>query len=382
MNYFIKHIEPSVENYPCPTGRAIHNSIHYKTTLRIISFMLGFFLLNAQSEKLSAQGLQSFFSSPKADSQFIRTYKHFLTGRTYFSKKYTSVGIGGSSRYPSFRYRPNTTLNFGLGLTYDAFTLNLAYGFPFLNTNHTQRGKTKYLDLQSHIYSRKFVTDIFGQFYKGFYIAPKNFVPNMTGYYSKPDLGVSLIGFSTYYIFNPGKFSYQAALIQNEWQTKSSGTFLGGLDFHYGILSSDELLLPEELKNAFPQETVRRLRFVTFGPGLGYAYNFIYKKHWFATASLTGTLTINFTKESSAFSDRAHIGISPNFLYRLGIGYNSNTWECVFTLVNSSVQVAGAYSSTPYSFRTGNYRLTLARRFKLSKRVRQKMKPVIHSITP
>lgn len=344
--------------------------------------MFFLFSIKLPGKKTFAQGLKPFFSSPKADSQFIHTYKHFLTGRTYFSQKYTSVGIGGSSRYPSFRYRPNTSLNFGLGLTYDMFTLNLAYGFPFLNTNHTQRGKTKYLDLQSHIYSRKFVTDLFGQFYKGFYIAPKNFVPNTTGYYSKPDLGISLIGFSTYYIFNSDRFSYQAALIQNEWQTRSAGTFLGGLDFHYGILSADELLLPEELKNDFPQGTVRRLRFVTFGPGLGYAYNFIYKKHWFATASLTGTLTVNFTKESNSFSDRAHIGVSPNFLYRLGIGYNSKSWEYVFTLVNSSVQVAGAYSQTPYSFRTGNYRLTLARRFKLNKKTRQKMAPVIQSITP
>lgn len=355
---------------------------YIKDYLRTALIILFLFLINAQSKEASAQGLKSFFSSPKADSQYIHTYKRFLTGRTYFSKKYTSVGIGGSSQYPSFRYRPNTSLNFGLGLTYDMFTLNLAYGFPFLNTNHDQKGQTKYLDLQSHIYSRKFVTDIFGQFYKGFYIAPKDFVPNTTGYYSKPDLGISLLGFSTYYIFNSDKFSYQAALIQNEWQTKSSGTFLAGLDFHYGILSSDELLLPEELKNDFPQETVRRLRFVTFGPGLGYAYNFVYKKHWFATASLTGTLTANFTKESNSFSDKTHIGVSPNFLYRLGIGYNSNSWECVFSLVNSSVQVAGGYTTTPYSFRTGNFRLTLAKRFKLNKKTQQKVAPIIESIKP
>src|SRR5690606_33339924 len=120
----------------------------------------------------SAQGLKAFLAAPKADSQYIHEYRHFLTGRTYFSQKYTGVGIGGSSQWPSFRYRPNTSLNFGFGLTYNAFTLNLAYGFPFLNRNHDQRGQTKYLDLQSHIYSRKFVTDIFGQFYKGFYIAP------------------------------------------------------------------------------------------------------------------------------------------------------------------------------------------------------------------
>lgn len=350
--------------------------------VRTSHFVLLLLIITLCVPQASAQGLKAFLAAPKADSQYIHEYRHFLTGRTYFSQKYTGVGIGGSSQWPSFRYRPNTSLNFGFGLTYNAFTLNLAYGFPFLNRNHDQRGQTKYLDLQSHIYSRKFVTDIFGQFYKGFYIAPKDFVPNTSGYYSKPDLGISLLGFSTYYIFSPDKFSYQAALIQNEWQTKSSGTFLAGLDFHYGILSADDFLLPDEIKNDFPQGTVRRLRFVTFGPGLGYAYNFIYQKHWFATASLTGTLTLNFTKESSVLSDRTHIGVSPNFLYRLGIGYNSNDWECVFTLVNSSVQVAGAYTTTPYGFRTGNYRLTLAKRFKLNKKAREKVAPVIESITP
>lgn len=346
-----------------------------------IVFSLGLLCFAAFPKMVTAQGL---FSEVKTDTNYIHTFKKYLTGRTYFSKKYTNVSIGGSHAYPDFRYRPNTTMNFGFGLTYDFFTLNLAYGFPGLNSKGSQRGKTKYLDLQSHIYTRKFVVDIFGQFYKGFYLSPKNFLPSVPGLFSKPDLGVTLLGFSSYYLFNSRRFSYNAALTQNEWQTKSAGSFLAGVSFYYGIMSADTQIVPGELRNYYPQGAVKRLRFVNFGPGIGYAYNFVYKKHWFATASLTGALTLDFTKERENGKQNGQIGtgLSPTLLYRLGIGYNSKKWEVVFTLVNSSVRASSAYSNTDYGFNTGNIRLTLAHRFAPKSKVSKAIVPTIEAIKP
>lgn len=337
-------------------------------------YFFSFMPANAQKTNL--------FPPVNIDSQYIESYKKTITGRIYFSQKYTSVSLDGNSKYPNFRYRPNTSLNFGVGMTYDMFTLNLAYGFPGLNGNSAQRGKTRYLDLQSHIYSRRFVIDVFGQFYKGFYIAPKNYVPGIPGFYQNPDLGISLMGFSAYYLFSPSRFSYQAALIQNEWQKRSSGTFLAGIDFYYGILSDEQYIIPEEIHNQFLQGKVNRLRFINFGPGVGYAYNFVYKKHWFAIGSLTGTLTADFTKENEESLEKTHLNVSPNFMYRLGVGYNSSNWEAVFTLVNSTVKAIGGYRNNSYTFRTGNYRLTFAHRFSLKSKISKALKPKLESIEP
>jgi hypothetical protein len=345
----------------------------------IIKLIIGAGLFCFAHHKVDAQK-HGLFSTVEVDTNYIHAFNKTLTGRTFLSQKYTSVSIGGSSRYPDFRYKPNTSLNLGVGLTYKMFSLNLAYGAPGLNGNNSQRGKTRYLDLQSHIYSRKFVVDLFGQFYKGFYISPKNYVPGTTGYYQNPDLKINLLGFAVYYLFNSSRFSYQAALIQNEWQTTSSGTFLVGINLNYGITADGQSIVPTAIQHEFPQGQVQELRFLNFGSGVGYAYNFVYKKHWFATGSLTATLTANFSKESEKSLSKTHTSIAPNFLYRIGIGYNSEKWEAVASLVNNTVTSFGAFSNSPYTFRMGNVRLTLAHRFSLQSKFGKEINKKLQSI--
>ncbi len=53
------------------------------------------------------------------------------------------------------KYHPNTKLNLGLGVTYKNYTLNVAYGFGFLNKNYNEKGKTKGLDLHFHLFPNK-----------------------------------------------------------------------------------------------------------------------------------------------------------------------------------------------------------------------------------
>jgi hypothetical protein len=52
--------------------------------------------------------------------------------------------------------------------------LNLAYGFGFLNRGEEQKGKTKYWENQGHMYGRKWGYDFYAQFYKGYYLYPKD----------------------------------------------------------------------------------------------------------------------------------------------------------------------------------------------------------------
>ncbi len=115
----------------------------------------------------------------------------------------------------------------GIGATYRWATLNLAYGFGFLNPDRG-RGKTKYLDLQFHGYGRKFSIDVLGQFYNGFYLTPRGTGTTHGTYYQRPDIEVGAVGASAQYIFNYRKFSYRAAFLQNEWQKRTAGTFLLG----------------------------------------------------------------------------------------------------------------------------------------------------------
>jgi hypothetical protein len=56
------------------------------------------------------------------DSDYYESYTDQITGRVYFSQKYTNLILLSKHREDDLRYRPNTTLNFGVGATYGWFT--------------------------------------------------------------------------------------------------------------------------------------------------------------------------------------------------------------------------------------------------------------------
>ncbi|HMT29810.1 MAG TPA: DUF4421 family protein, partial [Bacteroidia bacterium] len=177
------------------------------------------------------------------DTSYYESYTSQITGRFYFSQKYTSLIIDHENDQLDLKYRPNTTLNMGVGASYDWFTLNLAYGFGFLNQDE-EKGKTNYLDLQAHLYGQKLNLDLFGEFYKGFYLSQKGKAVNDDSYYQRPDLKVTELGASVQYIFNDEKISFKAASIQTQRQKKSAGSLLIGAELYFGIVKSDSSIFP------------------------------------------------------------------------------------------------------------------------------------------
>jgi len=75
---------------------------------------------------------QVFKSNPH-DSTYYVTTPELITTRFYFSKKYTVFTSRVPKPLKDLKYRPNTNLNMDVGASYPKITLNLAYGFNFLN---------------------------------------------------------------------------------------------------------------------------------------------------------------------------------------------------------------------------------------------------------
>ena len=150
------------------------------------------------------------------DSSYYTDYPGSLTTRIYFSQKYAPFIIPASGNKTDIQYTPNTQLNMGIGATYNNFSLNLSYGFGFLN-NDDEKGKTKGLDIQLHLYPHKWAIDALGIFHKGNYLYPIGYAThNSASYYYRPDVKINLIGLAAYRVPNAEKFSYRAAMIQNE----------------------------------------------------------------------------------------------------------------------------------------------------------------------
>jgi hypothetical protein len=312
-------------------------------------------------------------SRDQFDTDYYESYTDMITGRVFLSQKYTSLRIRGEERGRDLQYRPNTTLNLGVGATYGWFTLNLAYGFDFLNGADNAKGKTRYLDLQSHIYPRKMSIDLFGQLYKGFYAFPKDVVPQDNhNYYQRPDIRVQHFGAAAYYIVNWRKLSLRSGMLQNEWQKQSAGSLLLGGEFYYGQNKGDSALVPTSIADQYKQAGVTKMRYLDIGPGIGYAYNLVIREHWYALGVLSSSFPISFHKQWRNGETEQKLSISPDLLTRLGVGYNSDRMNISMMWVNSNVQTQGKHGA--YAIRTGNVRLNAAYRFMPGYKLRRKIR--------
>jgi hypothetical protein len=257
----------------------------------------------------------------------------------------------------------------GVGATYKWATLNLAYGFGFLNPDRG-KGKTKYLDLQFHSYGRRFIVDFFGQFYNGFFLSSKS--TNHPGYeYLRPDLYVRYLGTSVQYILNHKKFSYRASFLQNEWQKKSAGTFIFGVEVYGGKVKADSTIIPSVVNSQAADRNMRILSFFEFGPNAGYAYTLVVKKHFFITGSASLSLDYGENTISDRDGTKKTTGVSPNTFFRFFGGYNSRKWAVSLTYVTNSVSLATESIERQIMLNTGNFRLNYVYRFPPSKRAKR-----------
>ena len=198
------------------------------------------------------------------DNGYYITYPDKLMLRIYLSQKFAPFTISATGNDKDLNYKTNSKLSLGIGATYRSFTLNLSAGFSFLNKDKGQ-GKTKGLDFQFHLYPHKWAVDLLGTFRKGYYLDTKdNNGLNLVNYYQRPDFKRNVIGLSVFQVPNAGRFSYRAALVQNDWQTKSAGSLLYGGEAYYGSIKGDSSLVPIQVSNNFPQKGVDKINFFQY----------------------------------------------------------------------------------------------------------------------
>jgi hypothetical protein len=301
-----------------------------------------------------------------------------LTGRGYLSRKYNVLSFNPPAPVQSFQYRATTSLNLGIGATYHAFTLNIGVGVSKFNPDN-EKGNTKYLDLQGHFYARNWNVDLLGEFYHGLFLTPEGLAaPPGDKYYLRPDMGLSLIGFAFYRALNAKKFSYQAGLLQNEWQKKSAGSILMGGEIYYGSIYGDSTLMPTVIDPKTSALAIDKFHFFSFGPGIGYGYTLVIKEHFFILGSASVNLAFRYSIEiSSLYQEHASLfSFRPNYILHAGAGYNSNQWDLSILWVDTELFMKGQSSNYSYTAGAGNYRLIYARRFKLGRKTKKLLEPI------
>lgn len=318
---------------------------------------------------LGQQNLLALIFDETHDSTFVVSYDRFITGRVYVSQKYTQLDIRDNRAKADLLYRPNTTVNLGAGATYGNFTLNIAYGFRFLNPE-AGRGDTRWLDLQTRVYARKYIVDIYGQFYQGLFLRNTAQVVADPGilegpYILRDDIYLQQIGGAASYIFNNKRFSYRASFVQNEWQRKSAGSLLLGFEVYSGLARGDSSLIASSIITPELDEgmEVKRMTFFEIGPSLGYAHTFVYQENWFFTGHLGLNIALGWLSEYDIDGLNRGLGVYPNLMSRFVLGYNSPKWFFGASYINNSLRIRSSFDGRRYVMDTGNVRINVAHRF-------------------
>lgn len=302
------------------------------------------------------------------DTAYYETYPEKLTTRIYLSEKYLHINFPNTGGGADMEYKANPKLNLGLGVSWHNLSLNVFYGFAFLNNKDTVKGKTKGLNLQLHVFPRKWAIDILAIFPKGFYLDPKGYAaPFSNTYYRRPDVSFDLVGLSAYRVPNKEKFSYRAAIVQTEWQKKSAGSFLYGGEAFYGTIQGDSALVPKKVEAGFEQAGIDKIHFLNFGPGAGYAYTLVVAKHFYLFGSLIGNLDLSFSTEEKNNGKENKVSVTPATVYKAGLGYNSSTWNVSANWLGNGIWINSAAASKNYFSPTGTIRVVLSRKLDIHK---------------
>jgi hypothetical protein len=296
---------------------------------------------------------QSNLLAVNTDTTYYETFHDQLNLRLYGSRKYTSFIVDQSSAY-SYRYRfePNSTNNLGVGVTYQGLTLNLAYGFGFVNTQ-TYDVPTRYLDLQAHLYPKNFVIDFFGQFYKGYYLEEIRGNLPLTKY-AFPDMNIQKLGFNVQYLFNGEKLSLRAAFQQNERQLRSAGSFLAGVELYRAKIDNIDFLI----------EPINSQMHFQLGPNVGYVYTLVFLKNFFITTAISTHAGLGYSHLVLDSTPNTKWIINHGVFARGFLGYQHSKWSINVNYIHNRLFL-GEVAGFSNELMTGNYRVNFI--YRLSK---------------
>ena len=298
---------------------------------------------------------------PIQDTDYYKSYKGTIIGRVFLLRKYEQMQLQAPSGLPKMTYHANTSLSLGLGITYRAITLNISKGLDFLKSD-TRKGHTQFNDFQLRVYQRKWLVDALVDFNKGFYLSPEGLgTATGQGFYKRGDVGISMGALGIYRVLNSRRFTYGAAMAQNDWQKKSAGSFLIGGESFYVASNADSAFVPTRVDTLYSNHT-KKLHLFGIGPGIGYAYTLVVHQHYFLMGSANATLEFGYSKEYGN-SIGTKFGFWENYVFRIGTGYNSHKWNLGFSWIDGYINTSGGKTLYKYIYNLGNYRLVYARRF-------------------
>jgi len=310
------------------------------------------------------------------DTTYYSNYMEEMTMRWYSSVKYTGFRIMNSAEKQNLLYLSNKNFIVGAGITYSWFTLNIGLNYPVINHDNDKYGPTDYLDLQTHMYLRKMNIDFYAQYYYGYYLANSGNViegwPQGDTFQTRPDIRTFTLGFNTQYVFNWKKFSYKAIYNQNEWQKKSAGSWVLGVNAFFYTNRGDSSLIPPNLRNPelFNGLQYNNQNVLNLGISGGYYYTLVIAKHFFISAGVALGPSLGYSWLDTQQVNKAsfsNVALNWNIMPRCSFGYNSKQFFAGFSFLQQTFLNQVSSDNIWVNFHTGNARIYFVYRFSIRK---------------
>ncbi len=347
-------------------------------------------MLSAGAQAQKQAWTQKLFNWLKVDndSAYIMDQTRKLTVRAFGSNKFSKYTPGDYGFDRNLSYSANNNYNIGVGATYKYVGFNIESKIPFINNDMDKYGKTKFLDLQTFVYLRKFTVDLYYLSYRGYYLSDREIITTPIAepdaYPQRPDLSTRNIGLNMQYIFNNRRYSFRAAFVQNEYQKKSAGSFMVGGGVHNIHVRADSAVIPLDIRfpGYFGNNTFNKSNITNLSVNAGYAYTLVIHQHFFLTGALMAGPGINYTvlRNEGEGQSANKLSAVVSGTIRGAAGYNSEYYFVGVQYINfinrNSTPVPGAWQE----FQNGNMHLTLAKRFRLQRKTQKTLDKIENKV--
>jgi len=340
--------------------------------------LLSTILLLSLSSRLAMAQIIDKIEQVKLDTNYVEAYKDELTARVYMSRKQNGYNLSDRLFSPWMKYRTNDNLLLGVGYTYSFLTLNLAVKMPFINQDDEVYGTSKYLDLNIHTIFRSYIIDFYLQWNKGYFISnPEKVNPGwdpLSGYPIRGDLRTHLFGLNVQHLFNSTRYSYKAAFQQNEFQKRSAGSPLVGLEAYYMLGMSDTLMVAGDIPSSgfLEGNPFNQVDMANVGVNGGYAHTFVWDEKLSLSLSTIfgisgGFNQVHDTPSSSTYKSGLTAGVTNST--RISFGINSKKYYIGLSYISFTMANMTPGYADWYSYNTNNIRINLVRRFQLKRSI-------------
>lgn len=312
----------------------------------------------------------------KIDTNYIEAYKDELTVRAYLSRKQNRYFLANKIASPWLKYNTNDNLILGLGYTYSFLTLNLGVKMPFINNDDDIYGESRYTDLQAHSIFRSFIIDFYLQWNRGYYVSnPEGLIPGWDPdgpYPMRGDMRTHILGLNIQYLFNAKRFSYKASFLQNEFQKKSAGSPIVGMEAYWMLGMTDSIMVGGYIPSSgfMEDQAFNQVDISNLGFNGGYAYTFVWKERMYLSLStvlgFSGAYNqVHDTESSTTINSGVTLGYSNTS--RISLGYNNNKYYVGLSYMHFFMSNLSPGYGDWYTYGTGYIRFNVVRRFLLKK---------------